>query len=97
MFTRFPIIETGNLDFQARDIVALVARLLIEERPVDFYAIHVYMSRGNDSLRLFQVQQLSQWIDSRADGTPSIVCGDRAAADTVGSQAAAKSHYSFPP
>ena len=76
LLTRFPIIETGNLDYQARDIVALVARLLIEERPVDFYVTHLYMSRGDDSLRLFQVQQLLQWIDSRADGTPSIVCGD---------------------
>jgi len=76
LLTRFPIIETGNLDYQARDIVALVARLLIKERPVDLYVTHLYMSRGDDSLRLFQVQQLLQWIDSRADGTPSIVCGD---------------------
>jgi hypothetical protein len=30
------------------------------------------MSRGDDSLRLYQVQQLLQWIDSRADGTPVI-------------------------
>jgi endonuclease/exonuclease/phosphatase family metal-dependent hydrolase len=73
LLTRFPIIETGNLDYQARDIVALVARVLIEERPVDFYVTHLYMSRGDDSLRLFQVQQLLQWIDRRADGTPSIV------------------------
>ena len=56
--TRFPIIETGNLDYQARDIVALVARVVIEERPVDFYVTHLYMSRGDNSLRLFQVQQL---------------------------------------
>ena len=76
LLTRFPIIETGNLDYQARDIVALVARVVIEERPVDFYVTHLYMSRGDDSLRLFQVQQLLQWIDSRADGTPAIVCGD---------------------
>jgi len=76
LLTRFPIIETGNLDYQARDIVALVARVVIEERPVDFYVSHLYMSRGDDSLRLFQVQQLLAWIDSRADGTPSIVCGD---------------------
>src|SRR5271165_4182765 len=76
LLTRFAIIETGNLDYQARDIVALVARVVIEERPVDFYVSHLYMSRGDDSLRLFQVQQLLAWIDSRADGTPSIVCGD---------------------
>jgi endonuclease/exonuclease/phosphatase family metal-dependent hydrolase len=76
LLTRFPIVETGNLDYQARDIVALVARLEIEERPIDVYVTHLYMSRGDDSLRLFQVQQLLAWIDSRADGTPSIVCGD---------------------
>ena len=49
---------------------------MIEESPVDFYVTHLYMSRGDNSLRLFQVQQLLQWIDSRADGTPAIVCGD---------------------
>jgi endonuclease/exonuclease/phosphatase family metal-dependent hydrolase len=76
LLTRFPIVETGNLDYQARDIVALVARVVIENRPVDFYVTHLYMSRGDDSLRLFQVQQLLAWIDSRADGTPSIICGD---------------------
>jgi endonuclease/exonuclease/phosphatase family metal-dependent hydrolase len=76
LLTRFAVVETGNLDYQARDIVALVARVVIEERPVDFYVTHLYMSRGDDSLRLFQVQQLLQWIESRADGTPAIVCGD---------------------
>src|SRR4051812_48154653 len=76
LLTRFPIIETGNLDYQTRDIVALVARIMIEEQPIDFYVTHLYMSRGDDPLRLFQVQQLLAWIDSRADGTPSIVCGD---------------------
>ena len=76
LLTRFSITETGNLDYQARDIVALVARVEIAERPIDFYVTHLYMSRGDDSLRLFQVQQLLAWIDNRADGTPSIVCGD---------------------
>jgi hypothetical protein len=37
LVTRFPIIETGKLDYQTRDIVALVARVVIEERTVDFY------------------------------------------------------------
>jgi endonuclease/exonuclease/phosphatase family metal-dependent hydrolase len=76
LLTRFPILETGNLDYQTRDIVALVARLEIEGKTVDFYVTHLYMSRGDDSLRLFQVQQLLAWIDTRADGTPSVVCGD---------------------
>jgi endonuclease/exonuclease/phosphatase family metal-dependent hydrolase len=35
LLTRFSITETGNLDYQARDIVALVARVEIAERPVD--------------------------------------------------------------
>ena len=47
LLTRFPITETGNLDYQARDIVALVARVEIAERPVDFYVTHLYMSRGD--------------------------------------------------
>jgi endonuclease/exonuclease/phosphatase family metal-dependent hydrolase len=76
LLTQFAIVETGNLDYQAHDIVALVARVVIEERPVDFYVTHLYRSRGDDSLRLFQVQQLLQWIDGRADGIPAVVCGD---------------------
>src|SRR5438874_13470405 len=76
LLTRFPVVETGNLDYQTRDIVALVARVPIGEATVDIYVTHLYMSRGDDSLRLFQVQQLLGWIDNRADGTPSIVCGD---------------------
>src|SRR5215470_875372 len=63
-------------DAAGPDTVGQFARVVIEERPVDFYVTHLYMSRGDDSLRLFQVQQLLQWIDSRADGTPVIVCGD---------------------
>ena len=45
LLPRFPIIETGNLDYQTRDIVALVARVVIEERPVDFYVTHVARRR----------------------------------------------------
>jgi endonuclease/exonuclease/phosphatase family metal-dependent hydrolase len=61
---------------EARDIVALVARILVDGAPVDVYVTHLYMSRGDDSLRLFQVQQLLGWIDTRADIPASIVCGD---------------------
>src|SRR3954463_6323572 len=67
LLTRFPILETGNLDFRTRDIVALVARVLIGTVPVDVYVTHLYMSRGDDSLRLFQVQQLLAWIETRGD------------------------------
>jgi endonuclease/exonuclease/phosphatase family metal-dependent hydrolase len=76
LLTRFPIVETGNLDYQARDMVALVARVLVDGRPVDVYVTHLYMSRGDDSLRLYQVQQLLAWTENRRDVTARIVCGD---------------------
>jgi endonuclease/exonuclease/phosphatase family metal-dependent hydrolase len=75
LLTRFPVAETGNLDYQARDMVALVARVLLGDAPLDVYVTHLYKSRGEDSLRLYQVQQLLAWIDSR-ERVPSIVCGD---------------------
>jgi endonuclease/exonuclease/phosphatase family metal-dependent hydrolase len=76
MLTRFPVIETGNLDYQARDTVAQVARLVVDGKLLDVYVTHLYMSRGDDSLRLHQVQQLLAWIDSRDDAAACIVCGD---------------------
>jgi endonuclease/exonuclease/phosphatase family metal-dependent hydrolase len=76
LLSRFPVIETGNLDFRSRDIVALVARLRVGGAMIDVYVTHLYMSRGDDSLRLFQVQQLLAWIDRRGDVAARIVCGD---------------------
>jgi endonuclease/exonuclease/phosphatase family metal-dependent hydrolase len=76
LLTRFEIVETGNFDYQTKDIVALVARALVGGTPLDIYVTHLFMSRGDDSLRLFQVQQLLGWIDTRDDIAASIVCGD---------------------
>ena len=76
LLTRHPVIETGNLDYQTRDMVALVARVLIDATPVDVYVTHLFMSRGDDALRMFQVQQLLAWVDSRSDAAASIICGD---------------------
>ena len=76
LLTRFAVVETGNLDFQARDMVAQVARVLVDGKPLDVYVTHLYMSRGDDSLRLFQVHQLLAWIDKRNDISDCIVCGD---------------------
>jgi endonuclease/exonuclease/phosphatase family metal-dependent hydrolase len=76
LLSRFPVIETGNLDLQAEEAVAQVARLLVEGKPLDVYVTHLYMSRGNDSLRLYQVQQLLEWIRTRNDVLDRIVCGD---------------------
>ena len=76
LLTRLPIVETGNLDFRTRDIVALVARVLVGEMPVDVYVTHLFMSRGEESLRVYQAHQLLEWIGSRDDVMARIVCGD---------------------
>src|SRR5579862_2977026 len=76
LLTRFPVIETDNLDYQARDMVALAARVLVGDMPFDVYVTHLYMSRGEYSLRLFQVQQLLAWIDAHDEVPARIVCGD---------------------
>jgi hypothetical protein len=39
-------------------MVAQVVRLDIEGRLLDVYVTHLYRSRGDDALRLYQVQQL---------------------------------------
>src|SRR5688572_12745922 len=37
LLTRLPLRETGNFDYQARDMVALVARVAVDSEPVDIY------------------------------------------------------------
>ena len=76
ILTTYPVIETANLDYRARGAVAQVARLDVDGRLVDFYVTHLYMSRGEDSLRLFEVQQLLDWVGTRDDVDARIVCGD---------------------
>ena len=76
LLTRLPIVETGNLDYRTRDIVALMARVRMGACAIDIYVTHQYMSRGDESLRLYQAQQLLAWIDSRNDVAARIVCGD---------------------
>src|SRR5262249_47690978 len=92
LLTRFPVSETGNLDYQARDMIALVARLRLGEVPLDVYVTHLYKSRGDDSLRLYQVQQLLAWVDSR-ERVPAIVCGDFNAPLTLASAALMASRF----
>jgi endonuclease/exonuclease/phosphatase family metal-dependent hydrolase len=76
LLTRYPVVETANWDYRTLDMVAQVVRLDIEGRLVDVYVTHLYRSRGDDALRLYQVQQLLAWIESRDDVEARIVCGD---------------------
>src|SRR3954462_4002676 len=48
LLTRFDVLETGNLDYQARDMVALVARVMAGSVLLDVYSMHLYPFRGED-------------------------------------------------
>jgi len=76
ILTRYPLIETANLDFHSHDCVALVARFEIAGRLLDIYVTHLIAARVDDSARQFQVTKLLEWIRTRADVDDSIVCGD---------------------
>ena len=76
LLTRNAVVETANLDYRAQDAVAMVSRIEAEGRLMDVYVTHLYRSRGDDALRLYQVQQLLEWIQSRDDVEAKIVCGD---------------------
>lgn len=76
ILTRFPIVETANLDYQAHGGVAQVTRLHVYGRLMDVYVTHLYRSTGEDSLRLYQVQRLLEWVGSRNDVDVKVVCGD---------------------
>jgi endonuclease/exonuclease/phosphatase family metal-dependent hydrolase len=76
LLTRYPVVETANWDYRTLDMVALVVRLDVEGQLLDVYVTHLYRSRGDDALRLYQVQQLLAWIETRGDVEARVVCGD---------------------
>jgi endonuclease/exonuclease/phosphatase family metal-dependent hydrolase len=76
LLTRYPVVETANWDYRTQDIVAQVVRLAIEGRVLDVYVTHLYHSRGDDALRLYQVQQLLDWIESRDDVEARVIWGN---------------------
>jgi endonuclease/exonuclease/phosphatase family metal-dependent hydrolase len=76
LLTRFPVVETGNLDYRSHDCVALVARFDIEGVRLDVYVTHLIAARVEDSARQHQAAELLKWIKSRDDADCSVVCGD---------------------
>jgi endonuclease/exonuclease/phosphatase family metal-dependent hydrolase len=76
LLTRFPIVETGNLDYLSRGRVAQVTRLEIEGTNVDVYVTHLHHVMEEDGLRQYQVQRLFEWVKGRRDADAQIVCGD---------------------
>jgi endonuclease/exonuclease/phosphatase family metal-dependent hydrolase len=76
LLTRYPVIETANLDYRSHGCVALVARLEIAKKFIDVYVTHLIAARVEDSARQDQVRRLLDWIRRRDDADCSIVCGD---------------------
>ncbi|MEX0805632.1 MAG: endonuclease/exonuclease/phosphatase family protein [Candidatus Binatia bacterium] len=80
LLTRYPVNETASLDYRAHNCVAQVSRLEFEGRfldvYVDVYVTHLINVRVEESARLYQVEQLLEWIRARDDADFSVVCGD---------------------
>jgi endonuclease/exonuclease/phosphatase family metal-dependent hydrolase len=76
LLSRYPIIETANLDYQSHNCVALVARFEIAGKLLDLYVTHLIAAKVEDSARQYQVNKLLEWIRTRDDADCSIVCGD---------------------
>ncbi len=76
LLTRYPVIETSNLDYRSHNCVAQVARFKIDGRLLDVYVTHLIAARVEDSARQYQVERLLEWIRGRADAHLSVVCGD---------------------
>ena len=76
LLTRYPPIETANLDYNSHSCVAMAARFEIGARLIDVYVTHLIAARVDESARQYQVEQLLQWIATRDDADGAIVCGD---------------------
>jgi endonuclease/exonuclease/phosphatase family metal-dependent hydrolase len=76
LLTRYPVCETASLDYRAHNCVAQVSRLEFEGRILDVYVTHLINVRVEESVRLYQVEQLLEWVRTREDADFSVVCGD---------------------
>lgn len=76
LLTRFPVVDTANLDYQSHDCVALVARFAIDGVLLDVYVTHLIAARVDDGARQYQAAELLKWVRTRDDADCSVVCGD---------------------
>ena len=76
LLTRYPVIETANLDYHSHDCIALVARLEIGGKILDVYVTHLIAAKVGEEARAYQASRLLQWVRSRSDADAVIVCGD---------------------
>jgi endonuclease/exonuclease/phosphatase family metal-dependent hydrolase len=76
LLTRYPVIETANLDYRSHNCVVLAARFEIEGSVLDVYVTHLIAARVEDTARQYQAGQLREWIRTRDDADFAVVCGD---------------------
>jgi endonuclease/exonuclease/phosphatase family metal-dependent hydrolase len=76
LLSRYPMVETANLDYRSHNCVALVARFEIGGKLLDVYVTHLIAAKVEDVARQYQVSTLLEWIRTRGDADCSIVCGD---------------------
>lgn len=76
ILTRFPVLESGFFEFEARGRIAQVARLEVGDAVLDVYLTHLHHIRTEDSLRQYQIQRLLAWVDSREASDARLICGD---------------------
>jgi endonuclease/exonuclease/phosphatase family metal-dependent hydrolase len=76
LLTRYPVLETANLDYRSYNCVAQVARFEMGGKLLDVYVTHLIAARVEDAARQFQARQLLAWTESRSEAAFAIVCGD---------------------
>jgi len=80
LLTRYPPIESANLDYQSHNCVALSARFKFQGKLLDVYVTNLIAARVDDSARQEQVARLLEWIRFWGAADHTIVCGDLNAA-----------------
>jgi beta-glucosidase len=76
LLTRFPIHESGGLDYETKGRVAQVVRMEVEGRLLDVYVTHLHHTAEEDGLRVFQVRRLFDWLAARGRPDGVVMCGD---------------------
>ncbi len=76
LLSRYPLIESANLDYRSHDCVALVGRFEVAKKCLDVYVTNLIAARVEDSARQYQVASLLEWVCARRDADHAVVCGD---------------------
>ena len=76
LLTRYPVIESANLDLQLHQCVVLAATVEVGKKLLDVYVTNLINASVEDRVRQQQVTRLLEWMDTRGEIENAIVCGD---------------------